>query len=107
MGYPVLPSALSDHLLDNQDLSDLWRELIVEILDADYQSRTHGNRRTYDVGCHGPMCSKAVREHGRKRTGTEPSERYKQLDPIIDHWRPIAEAMVLQAYELMVEELTA
>lgn len=37
-----------------------------ELLDPDWAHRTHGSRKTYVVGCRGPLCTKAQRDYGRQ-----------------------------------------
>lgn len=105
---PTLPVKLDEHDLENDELCLLWKSLIFEIMDADYQSRTHGNRRTYDAGCRGPMCGKSVREHGRRRSpDAKSAARYVWIDQIIEFWRPIAEQMIMERFEKIADELTA
>lgn len=87
------------------ELEELWRELVVELMADRFAGRTHGNRRTYDAGCTGPMCRKDVREHGRRRNKTTPSERYKYLDLILEVWYPIAMDRVEKVRARLLEEI--
>lgn len=105
MAIPELPKSLHDHSMSAGDLSSLWQSVIVELMDPEYTGRTHGNRRTYDAGCKGPACSKASREHGRRRTQTAPNERYKYLDPIIDFYTSIATIQIQEARESILSKL--
>lgn len=105
--YPKLPEELKGHSFTQEELRILWQKLVHELLDADYNGRTHHNRRTYDAGCKGPLCGKAMREHGRRRTSTAPNEKYKYLDPILDYWRPVAEDRIAAARAKMLQQLTA
>lgn len=106
MSAPNLPLALCGSDLTTAELAELWQKIVVELMNSDYVGRTHGNRRTYDAGCKGPICGKAVREHGRRRTQTAPNERYKYLDPIIDFYWKIAVERIEAAREAMLAELT-
>lgn len=83
--YPELPAAL-DGKINADDLNQLWNALLVELADPIWFNRKHYNRRTYDAGCQGPMCTKAVREHARQRNQTNPSERYAKIDAVLEHW---------------------
>lgn len=104
---PDLPVDLGDHGMTDDDLAVLWNQMIMEMLDARYAGRTHGNRRTYDAGCGGPLCSKATREYGRRRAkSSTPSEKYKFIDPILDFWRPIAESKIHEAQRAVLAKLT-
>lgn len=104
---PKLPSRLHDNGMTDAELSDLWHKLIVELLDTEYAGRTHGSRRTYDAGCKGPLCSKGVREHARRRNSTGPNVRYKFVDPILEFWTPIATERIASAQRKILSELTA
>lgn len=44
----------------------LMAEMNVEIADERFATRTHGKRATYDVGCRGPLCRKALRDAARR-----------------------------------------
>lgn len=105
--WPEIPQDLIDHGLDDDELQELWRELIVELLDEEYANRTHGSSRTYDAGCRGPMCKKSVRERSRRRNQVNASERYKYVELIIEYWYPIAEARVSEAKHRLVDQLTS
>lgn len=106
MALPKLPKELAGHSMTLDELAELWQKIIVELMDTEYMGRTHGNRRTYDAGCKGPICGKAVREHGRRRTQTAPNERYKYLDPIIAFYWTVAVERIDVAREAMLEKLT-
>lgn len=61
--YPELPPELG--ITDPEILTELpriWREVCTEILDQDFKTRSHLNRKTYEVGCRGPLCTKANRD---------------------------------------------
>lgn len=107
MSVPDVPFDLRDHGLGNDELAELWQKLVVELLDTRFSGRTHCNRRTYDAGCRGPLCGKAVREHGRRRNQTTPNEKYRYIDAILEYWRPIAVARIEAAQAAVLRQLTA
>lgn len=107
MSVPTLPEDLIDHGMTDDELADLWHKLVVELLNSQYSGRTHHNRRTYDAGCRGPLCCKSVREYGRRRSQTSPNEKYKYIDPILDHWKPVAVERIEVAQRAVLEQLTA
>lgn len=82
----LLPGLPNGWKSGGPELEELWHDIIKELTEKEYRNRTHGSRRTSEAGCSGPVCSKAVREHGRRRTQAQPSERYKYLDPLIDYF---------------------
>lgn len=88
--HPGVPDALRPPYNSGINLDALWFELCMELADVKLMGRTHGNRRTYDAGCSGPMCIKATREHSRRRTQSKASGKYYWIDPILDVWYPIA-----------------
>jgi len=104
---PGLPDELIDCDMLDDELSELWNDLIHELLDESYIGRRHENRRTYDAGCHGPLCRKATREHGRRRASTKPSERYQTIDAILEFWYPIAAQRIIEVRASILRELTA
>jgi hypothetical protein len=107
VSVPPVPEDLFDHGFSDKELGDLWHQLIVELLDATFVSRTHENRRTYDAGCRGPLCSKAAREHSRRRFSSPASPKYVYIDAILMDWKIIAEARIARAQQLLLEALTA
>jgi hypothetical protein len=104
VSHPELPSNLRVEITEN-DLNELWYDLCAELMDNKFAGRTHGNRRTRDAGCEGPLCRKAVREHGRRRNSTAPSARYESLDLLLDTWFPIATARLAQAREKILQQI--
>lgn len=76
-------------LLDRTDLPADVRE---ELLDPRFLGRTHGYRRTYLHGCHGPLCKKPEREYMRIRTARKAFRQGKMYTPAIalrTHLMPI------------------
>lgn len=104
--WPEIPADLIDHGMTEQELGDLWYELVSELLDQNFMSRTH-NKRTYDAGCRGPLCRKATREAGRRRYKNAIAEKYLFLDPLLDHWEPIAIQRIERLRNKLIQELTA
>lgn len=105
--YPTLPDGFTElqaNVLE-VNLGLLWHDVVAEVCDSDYSGRTHGNRRTYDAGCHGPKCSKAAREHGRRRSSARPSEKYQFIDPVVDLWHLLATGRYQEVRAAMVEQV--
>jgi hypothetical protein len=94
---PSLPSELLQFSLDEIDILDfprqleeLWNEILAEL--SDIRWSTH-NIATYNRGCHGPLCKKAVRQDGRRKRATDDTSAdrtFKRLDPIIEFYAVIA-----------------
>lgn len=53
-------------------LAELTNDIILELEDPDFATRTHGARRTHVEGCRGPLCREAERLYGNKRFGSKP-----------------------------------
>lgn len=53
---------------DSAQLYELRAEIGKELIDEKFLTRVHYSRATYAAGCHGPLCKKAERDRGRKRT---------------------------------------
>jgi len=102
---PDVPMSLIDHGLTERELSELWNGLIMELLDEEYSNRTH-NKRTYDAGCRGPLCRKAVREAARRRNRNAVAEKYLFIDPILECWQPVASERIARVRTRLVQELT-
>jgi len=72
VSYPTLPPELG--ITDPDILSELpqlWRDVCREILDEDFKTRSHLHRKTYEVGCHGPLCTKANRDFANRLSTSE------------------------------------
>jgi hypothetical protein len=103
--YPQLEPTLYPDTELEINLEVLWKTLCQEILDRKYANRTHGHRRTYDAGCHGPACSRASRDHVRRRSGNGASEYYLAYDAIVAYWYPIAITRVDEMFRNLVDSL--
>lgn len=88
-------------------LEELWGAILRELTDDKFSGRTHGNRRTYDAGCTGPMCKKSVREFARRRHGTGASNRYRYLDPVIELFAHEAAKEIALWKDRMLKALSA
>lgn len=86
---------LSDHCDDRcrEELADLWEQVIAEVFDVAYRGRSHHNVGTYDQGCRGPLCRKALREHPRRKNPMDisiVSPRYERMfDPILEYFHTV------------------
>lgn len=105
--WPDLPDHLIDHGMTEEELGELWYDLVVELSEEKYTNRTH-NSRTYDAGCRGPLCRKSTRENARRRNQSKTVlEKYLFVDPILDYWSPIARERIARIRAKLVQELTA
>lgn len=102
--YPPLPESF-DGKLTHVELEELWGTLLKELANPLWFNRKHHNRRTYDAGCQGPMCTKAVREYARRRNRTNPSERYAKIDAVLEFWFPEANRIVLELKHKMLTDI--
>lgn len=65
-------------VLENPDNSDILDELCEE----KFISRTHGVRSTYAQGCRGPLCRKSERDRGRERHAKRMKARGRNVRPL-------------------------
>jgi hypothetical protein len=89
-------------------LDNLWFECAQEWNDPRFLTRTHGNHKTYQAGCKGPICAMGMREVSRQRTNAEPRKPFVWLDPIINEYLEIMkeqeEIALKQVRERMASE---
>jgi hypothetical protein len=97
---PALPGELLQFPLDDIDILDfprqlevLWNEIIEELYDPRWVTRSHNSTGTYDKGCRGPLCRKSVRENARRKSDREDTMTelaYRYLDPIMEYYHLVA-----------------
>ena len=56
-------------------------DIFLELNDEKFISRQHYSRATYALGCHGPLCRKAERDRGRKRTEQKAAAKGREYEP--------------------------
>lgn len=107
---PPVPDILMP-VADNYDpikARELWVLILDEVCDKEYLSRIHHNVGTYDVGCRGPLCRKALREHPRRKTKppayTPQADRI--YDPIIEFFHTVAKYRVREYRRILLERLS-
>lgn len=97
---PEIPLELTpqDFLRDNSfcnDTTGLWWQILLEICHPEYATRSHANVGTYDQGCRGPLCRKALREHPRRRSPDATlNAKLALYDPILEYFHVIAKRRV-------------
>ena len=66
----------------------LAEEVVEELVNPDYATRTHGTRSCHNAGCRGPLCTKFNRDRSRKvyrKNNPETSrKRVGARDPVLD-----------------------
>lgn len=112
--YPGVPRAIFDLATEDADLTydmrcqEIWTEILVEILENDYINRSHHNVGTYDIGCRGPLCRKALREHPRRRSPTRQPLIMREeriFDPVLDYFHVVAKNRLTIARNTILQEL--
>lgn len=71
-----LPPLLKEELEKPENV-DIYNELT----DNRFASRQHYSRATYAQGCRGPLCRKAERDRGRKRTEKKAEDAGREYQP--------------------------
>lgn len=65
----------------------MWDELeehpdiLAELNDPNFATRTHGKRATHSKGCHGPLCRKQERDNTRERHARKQKSKGKIVVP--------------------------
>lgn len=114
LSCPALPdeifglSTAAPDLTYHDRCEELWSEIVTEILDPDYLKRAHHNTGTYDIGCRGPLCRKAQREHPRRKSpvGNVIMLREERVyDPVIEYFHVVMKYRVRSAQQALLKEL--
>lgn len=87
------------------DLDALWEDVCRELTNPKFRSRTHGNRKTYDSGCDGPICKKSSRDYSRRRYNAEGQFRWAVIDPIIIYFEELAKMRIIEAEAEIISKL--
>lgn len=106
----VLPTGFMRNLTFDMVTDDLWEDVLAEVCDEEYLTRLHHNVGTYDKGCRGPLCRKALREHPKRRTptgfsGLNPREE-RLYDPVLEFFHTVAKFRLKQYQQEVYKELT-
>lgn len=104
--YPTIPYDLlcNDELMKSVDLESVWRDVCEELTDPPYRNRSHHNPKTYNVGCRGPLCRKAIRDYMRRdRVNSSTQSRYALVNPLLMFYMKEALAQIA-AHEAQVLE---
>lgn len=111
---PQVPSEIFNVALDDADLTyemrcqELWKEVCEEVLDPEFRKRAHHNVGTYDQGCHGPLCRKALREHPRRKSpaGTALQLREERIyDPVLEYFHTVIKHRIRAVQQEILQEL--
>lgn len=111
---PEVPFAIFSLATEDPDLTyhlrceELWKEVVVEVCDSDYTTRSHHNVGTYDVGCRGPLCRKAHREHPRRKAPYGVTMQVKEeriYDPVLEFFHTVMKHRVRKYQQDLLKEL--
>ena len=114
LSCPNVPKEIFDLAQEDADLTyhmrceELWEEVVAEVLDHDYLKRSHHNVGTYDQGCRGPLCRKALREHPRRKSpaGTVLQLREERIyDPVLEYFHVVMKHRVRVAQQNILKDL--
>ena len=114
LNCPDVPREIFDLAQEDADLTytlrcqELWSEITLEILDNAFLRRSHHNVGTYDQGCRGPLCRKALREHPRRKSpaGTALQLREERIyDPVLEYFHVVMKHRVRLAQQNILKEL--
>lgn len=114
LSCPDVPREIFDLAREDADLTynmrceELWTEVVSEVLDHEYLKRSHHNVGTYDQGCRGPLCRKALREHPRRKSpaGTTLQLREERIyDPVLEYFHVVMKHRVRVAQQNILKDL--
>jgi hypothetical protein len=87
---------------------ELWSEIMNELLDQRFYKRAHHNTGTYDQGCRGPLCRKALREHSRRKAPAETTLLVNEdriYDPILEYFHTIMKFRIKRYQQEILKEV--
>lgn len=111
---PDIPRDIFDLSLDDADLTynlrcaELWDEVSAEVLNQEYFKRSHQNVGTYDKGCRGPLCRKALREHPRRKSpagGALLLREERVYDPVLEYFHVVIKHRIRLVQQSILKEL--
>ena len=111
---PEIPYEIFSLSIEEPDLTyhgrckDLWDEVVEELCDELYSKRSHHNVGTYDQGCRGPLCRKALREHPRRKAphGIKLQVREERVyDPVLDYFHTVMKHRIRNYQQQLLQEL--
>ena len=114
MTTPEIPEAIFNLANDDADLfyhehcADLWVQVVNELEDAEYRTRSHHNAGTYNQGCRGPLCRKANREHPRRKTPeVSPAQLRDErvYDPVLEYFHIVFKHRIRTAQNELLKEV--
>lgn len=114
MNAPEIPIEIFNLSMEDADLTyhlrcgEIWSEVIKEVLDHEFLGRAHHNVGTYDKGCRGPLCRKALREHPQRRSpsGTVLQMREERIyDPVLEYFHTVAKHRVRTTQQAILKEI--
>jgi hypothetical protein len=111
--YPEIPTSIFDVTDGDADLTyhlrceEIWLEVVEEVLDPDYVTRSHHNVGTYDCGCRGPLCRKALREHPRRKgpAVTVTLREEAIYDPVLEYFHTVIKHRVRTVQQGILSQL--
>lgn len=94
-------------LVFERDMEKLWSDICFELTDTQFTRRTHHNRKTYQVGCHGPLCLKANRDWAYRRAsvGAPPATEARKYDLLILFFGEQAKKRIAEQEAAMMERI--
>jgi hypothetical protein len=111
---PTIPLDIFNLAQEDADLTytkrceELWHEVCQEVFDEVYAKRSHHNVGTYDKGCRGPLCRKALREHPRRRSQSTTLFQLREeriYDPVIEYFHVVIKHRVRAAQQELLKEI--
>lgn len=94
--------------LDAQRCVTLWDDVVAEYIDPDFKTRAHHNTGTYDKGCRGPLCTKALRENAARSKALSKVlnlNEERAYDPVMDFFHTIVKYRIRAAQQKILNDL--
>ncbi|SRR6266540_1728715 len=111
---PDIPLDIFNLSLEDADLTyhlrcqELWVEVYEEVMDSDYSGRQHHTTGTYDVGCQGILCRKAVRDNPRRKIKSVTPYQIREdriYDPVIEYFHIVIKHRIRTLQQKILKEI--
>lgn len=110
---PHIPNEVFGLAQDEPDLTyhqmcdQIWQHIYEELIAPEHQGRSHHNVGTYDKGCRGPLCTKANREHPRRKVAVTPLQLRQEriYDPVMEYFHTVIKYRIRNAQQDIIQQL--
>lgn len=107
--HEIFNLSLEDaYLTYDAECDAIWKEVLEEFFDPEHSSRSHHSVGTYNSGCRGPLCRKALREHPRRRSPISSIRQLREeriFDPVMEYFHMVLKYRVRYVQQKVLKDL--